>query len=193
MAVTVTTERPVPPLQALPPLLRSHPALAQVLGRSNATLAASHAVRPFVLAGLTHFSGLRPIVVATPTLADAERLVDDLACFLGADTVELFAPWETLPLERVSPDAHTMGARLQVLWRLLGEEPVPGDPGLAIVVAPVRALLQRLGSWRHAAEPAVVRRGQQLEQSELLTHLIERGYRRENQVEHRGEVAVRGG
>jgi transcription-repair coupling factor (superfamily II helicase) len=191
--------------------LRGHPALADVLGRSNATLAASASVQPFVLAGLAHFSELTPIVVVTPTVADAERLVDDLRCFLADDaevadgddgevaekrigrSVELFAPWETLPLERVSPDVHTMGSRLAVLWRLFGDEVVPGDPGLAIVVAPIRSALQRLGPWRHAARPVVVARGQRIEQSELLERLVAHGYRREHQVEHRGEVAVRGG
>jgi len=167
--------------------------MTEIVGRSNATLAASASVRPFVIAGLAHLSELRPIVVATPTLVDAERLVDDLSCFMTDGTVALFAPWETLPLERVSPDVHTMGARLEVLWRLFGDEPVPGYPGLAVVVAPVRALLQRLGPWRHAARPIVVRPGDRLEQSDLLARLIELGYRREHQVEHRGEVAVRGG
>jgi transcription-repair coupling factor (superfamily II helicase) len=201
--VTIEKQPAMSPLHALPPLLRAHPALATVLGRSNATLAASASVQPFVVAGLAHFSELTPILVVTPTVADAERLVDDLSCFLGEGTgdptgslarsVELFAPWETLPLERVSPDVHTMGRRLSVLWRLFGEEPVPSDPGLAIVVAPIRAALQRLGPWRHAARPVVVRRGERIEQGELLARLVSHGYRREHQVEHRGEVAVRGG
>jgi len=200
---TAKTDKGTSPLHALAPLLRGHPALADVLGRSNATLAASAAAQPFVLAGLAHFSELAPILVVTPTVAEAERLVDDLRCFLGDDgdtagepvggSIELFSPWETLPLERVSPDAHTMGARMAVLWRLFGDEPVPGDPGLAVVVAPVRAVLQRLGPWRHAARPVVVRRGERIEQGELLARLVEHGYRREHQVEHRGEVAVRGG
>src|ERR1700728_1034092 len=192
-------------LGILPRLLRGNGALADVLGRSNAPLAASAPVHPFVVAGLAHFSELAPILVITPTLADAERLVDDLGCFLGSapdrDTaaepvgasVELFAPWETLPLDRVSPDVHTMGARLSVLWRLFGDQPVPGDPGLAVVVAPIRAALQRIGPWRHAARPVVVGPGERLEQAELLARLVEHGYRREHQVEHRGEVAVRGG
>jgi len=193
VALTLQTER-AGPLAALPPLLRAHPALADVLGRTNATLAASAATRPFVLAGLTHFSELRPVLVVTPTLADAERLADDLSCFLDHDgAVAVFAPWETLPLERVSPDVHTMGTRLSVLWRLFGDRPVPGDPGLAVVVAPVRAVLQRLGPWRDAAAPVVVRPGERVEQSELLERLVELGYRREHQVEHRGEIAVRGG
>ena len=198
---TVETQRTTSPLHALPPLLRAHPALADVLGRSNATLAASASVQPFVVAALAHFSELAPIVVVTPTVADAERLVDDLRCFLldpsdpgGAlGSIELFAPWETLPLARVSPDVHTMGRRLSVLWRLFGDEPVPSDPALSIVVAPARAVLQRLGPWRHAARPIVVARGDRIEQGDLLRRLIEHGYRREHQVEHRGEVAVRGG
>jgi hypothetical protein len=49
---TVETQPVASPLAALPPLLRAHPALAEVLGRSNATLAASAAVQPFVVAGL---------------------------------------------------------------------------------------------------------------------------------------------
>ncbi|MGH8997476.1 MAG: transcription-repair coupling factor, partial [Acidimicrobiales bacterium] len=180
------------PLRALPPLLRSSPALADVLGRANATLAVSHTVRPFVLAGLTHLSGQRPLLVVTPTVADAEHLVDDLRCFVEEPaSVAFFAPWETLPLERVSPDVHTMGERLAVLWRLFGDG--TDGPDLDIVVAPVRAVLQRLGPWREAARPVVVRTGEPLDQAGLLERLVEMGYRREHQVEHRGEVAVRGG
>ncbi len=190
---TIETDRPSAPLQALAPLLRAHGALGEVLGRANATLAVPASVRAYALAGLSRLSELGPFLVVTPTLADAERLVDDLGCFTDERTVALFAPWETLPLERVSPDLHTMGARLEVLWRLFGEEPLPDDPGLRIVVAPVRSALQRLGPWREAARPLVVRPGERLEQAELLEYLVGRGYRREHQVEHRGEVAVRGG
>src|ERR1039457_4112599 len=79
---TAKTDKGTSPLHALAPLLRGHPALADVLGRSNATLAASAAAQPFVLAGLAHFSELAPILVVTPTVAEAERLVDDPRCFL---------------------------------------------------------------------------------------------------------------
>src|SRR5579872_3639386 len=186
-------DRTLSPLEALAPLLRAHPELGSVLGRTNATLAVPAAARPLVLGGLAHLSGLRPFLVVTPTLADAEHLAEDLRCFLEPGTVEVFAPWETLPLERVSPDVHTMGTRLSVLWRLVGDEVLPGDPGLRVVVAPVRAVLQRLGPVDDAARPLVVSRGARLEQAELLARLVDLGYRREHQVEHRGEFAVRGG
>jgi transcription-repair coupling factor (superfamily II helicase) len=122
-----------------------------------------------------------------PTGAEAERLAGDLREYLGADAVELFPAWETLPFERVSPSLETMGRRLRVLWRLRSEDHAP-----TVVVAPVRALVQRLGPQVEEVEPVVVRPGDHLDRDELVATLVANGYRREYQVEARGEVAVRG-
>jgi transcription-repair coupling factor (superfamily II helicase) len=91
------------PLIDLPSLLRTEPALAQVLGRSRAILAVPDPARALVFAGLSTLSKRRPIVAAMPTTADAERLAHDLSSYLGDDAVALFPAWETLPFERVSP------------------------------------------------------------------------------------------
>jgi transcription-repair coupling factor (superfamily II helicase) len=125
--------------------------------------------------------------VATPTSGDAERLRNDLTAYLGPDAVEEFPAWETLPFERMSPAVETMGRRLRVLWRLRVPERSPN-----VVVAPVRALVQRLGPHVDEVEPVAIARGDVLDASELVDHLVAIGYRREYQVEHRGEVAVRG-
>ena len=61
-----------------------------------------------------------------------------------------------------------------------------------VIVTPVRALLQRLGPLAGLA-PLVIRPGQQVDVGSLLSELVAKGYRREHQVEHRGEFAVRGG
>ena len=127
-------------------------------------------------------------MLAVPTGVEAERLAADLREFLGADAVELFPAWETLPFERVSPAIETMGRRLRVIWRLR----VGGDHLPAVVVAPVRALVQRLGPHVEAVEPVVVKPGAQLDRDELVEQLVTMGYRREYQVEARGELAVRG-
>jgi transcription-repair coupling factor (superfamily II helicase) len=175
------------PLRHLPGLLRDEPALAQVLGRSSATIAVPESARALVTAGLTGLSRRRPIVLAVPTSTEAERLAHDLAAYLGDEAVELFPAWETLPFERVSPGVETMGRRLRTLWRLR-------DPARApeVVVASVRALVQRLGPHVEDTEPVVVRPGHQLDRDDLLAELVTAGYRREEMVEHRGEVAVRG-
>src|ERR687897_217941 len=179
--------RSVAPLHDLTGRLRHEPALAQVLGRASATLAVTEAARALVTAGLTRLTSRRPVVLAVPTSTEAERLAHDLAAYLGDEAVELFPAWETLPFERVSPGVETMGRRTRVLWRLRDPARLP-----AVVVASVRALVQRLGPHAEDAEPVVVRPGQQLDRDELVCDLVAVGYRREDMVEHRGEVAVRG-
>src|SRR5690606_18416838 len=54
------------------------------------------------------------------------------------------------------------------------------------------ALVQRLGPHVEDVEPVVVRPGEQRDRDELVTALVAAGYRREEIVEHRGEIAVRG-
>ena len=174
-------------LHALPPLLRDDDALTSLAGASSGLLAVPEPARPFVVAGLAHLSGRHPIVVATPTGTDAERMAHDLRAFLGDDEVDTFPAWETLPFERVSPSVETMGRRLRTMWRLRHAERMP-----RVLVAPVKALVQRLGPHVEEAEPVLVRPGDRLDPTELVARLVGAGYRREYQVEHRGEVAVRG-
>jgi len=128
----------------------------------------------------------RDPVVAVPTRAEAERLTHDLAQFLPSDEIEEFPAWETLPFERVSPSVETMGRRLRVMWRLRHGQPP------TILVAPARALLQRLGPHVEDVEPVAVRPGDRVDRDAIVEQLVAMGYRREYQVEARGEVAVRG-
>ena len=174
-------------LASLPELLRDDPAVLQVLGRSSAVLAVPEAARAFTVAGLARISRRRPLVVAVPTSGDADRLARDLVAFLGEDAVDVFPAWETLPFERVSPSVETMGRRLRGMWRLRHPDRLP-----QVLVAPVRALVQRLGPHVEDVEPVVVRRGEAVDATALVERLVEAGYRREYQVEHRGELAVRG-
>ncbi len=159
---------------------------AMAVGAS--ALAVPDAAVAYVVSGMARLGERRPLLVVTPTVLDAERLSHDIGAFLGDDTVALFPAWDTLPFERVSPELSTMGRRLRLLWRLRDPARAP-----AVIVAPVRALLQRLGSVEEAAVPIVLSRGGRLDQQELVSRLVALGYRREYQVEHRGELAVRGG
>ena len=189
------------PLAALPGLLAGEAAIAELLGVDDAIVAVPESARSVVLAALAELSTSPTVLVATATAREAEQLVHDLAPFLGSDAVELLPAWETLPFERVSPATETMGRRLRTMWRLRhgstgGSMPQPGS-GLqhrtGVVVAPIRALLQRLGPRVEDAEPVVVRQGSELDPEDLVARLVHAGYRREYQVEARGELAVRGG
>ena len=181
-----TLDRPMR-LDALPPLLRAEPALTQAFGNPNGFIAVPEAARALSIAALAQLSDRRPLVVACPTGTDAGQLYDDLVSYMPDGEVLLFPAWETLPFERVSPSVETMGRRLEVLWRLQSADRQP-----AIVVAGVRALLQRLGPGAAEVQPIRVCPGDVLDPDALLHALIAFGYRREELVEHRGEVAQRG-
>ena len=194
-------------LAAVPRLLRGDPAVGTLLGAADATVAVPESAQAVIVAALAAFSE-RTLLVVTATGLDAERLGDDLACLLAraeegapgpvagalSGAVSVLPAWETLPFERVSPETETMGRRLAVLHALT----TPGGDGVAlpppprVIVAPVRALLQRLAPL-DANAPIVVGRGDQVELDALLHGLVDKGYRREHQVEYRGEFAVRGG
>lgn len=175
-------------LRSLPTLLRNDPALTTVLGTSHTVLTVPEPARAITIAGLTHLSARHPFVVAVPTTGEAERLVHDLAEYLGPDDVELFPAWETLPFERVSPSVEAMGRRLRAVWRLRR----PDEHAVRVVVAPIRALVQRLGPHVGDVEPVTVRPGDRIDPTVLVANLVGAGYLREYQVEHRGEIAVRG-
>ncbi len=182
-----------PPLAELLGVLRHEPALARAAAGEDGTVVVGDAAVPVVVAGLHRFGARRPILVVTPTASDAERVAHDVGAFLPAEQVELFPAWDTLPFERVSPEVATMGQRLRVLWRLAGHPALASWGPPEIVVAPVRAVLQRLGPLDGHTAPLRVAPGDRVDQAELVARLVAMGYRREYQVEHRGELAVRGG
>ncbi len=145
-------------LRSLLPLLRRDDDLSDLAGaRSAVVVAVPEPARAFAVAGLAQVTGRHPIVVAVPTAMDAERLAHDVAAFLGPEEVETFPAWETLPFERVSPGVETMGRRLQAMWRLRHRDAAGRlDRAPRVLVAPVRALLQRLGPHVEEVEPITV-------------------------------------
>ncbi len=173
--------------RSLPRLLGDDPAIGALIERADGLVAIPEPVRAIAVSALAQLSDRHPVVVAVPTTTDAERLAADVAAYLGDEHVDVFPAWETLPFERVSPSVETMGRRLRVMWRLR-------DPLLMprVLVAPVRALVQRLGPHVEDVTPVVVERGGRVDPTELVERLVALGYRREYQVEHRGELALRG-
>jgi transcription-repair coupling factor (superfamily II helicase) len=179
------------PLAGVAALLADEPAVRAASGGSGEAVAVGDAARPLFLAALARSTARRPIVVAVPTANEAERIAHDLRQLLGVDAVEQYPAWETLPFERVSPALETMGRRMRVLWRLRTDGGGAAHEPL-VIVAPIRALVQRLGPHVADVEPVTVSPGGRIDRDEFVARLVELGYRREYQVEARGEVAVRG-
>jgi len=190
--VAPDASRPAGTLAPLLPLLRSDDTFGGLRGLSSGIIAVPEPARAFAVAGIAEAAGRRPTLVAVPTNTEAERLAHDLIAFLGPDEVDVCPAWETLPFERVSPSVETMGRRLRAMWRLRSGAQGHPERLPRVLVAPVRSLLQRLGPHVEDVEPVVVDKGQQVDPHALVARLVGMGYRREYQVEHRGELAVRG-
>ena len=143
---------------------------------------------PLLTAAIASESG-RTILLVTSTYREAEQLTAELGGLLGEDTVAYYPAWETLPHERLSPRADTVGRRLAVLRRLAGGE---GEPP-KVLVAPVRSVLQPQVVGLADMTPVRVRTGAEYELGTLLADLTGAAYNRVDMVERRGEFAVRGG
>src|SRR6266536_699109 len=129
------------PLSGLLHAILPDPALRGVVERAGAPLLELQgpvAARQLVVAALAADAGARrPVLAVTATGREADELTAALEALLGKDKVADFPSWETLPHERLSPRADTVGRRLEVLHRLKTE-----DDGLRVVVATVRSLIQ---------------------------------------------------
>lgn len=142
-------------------------------------------IRPLLIAALSRTRPRDTLLVAAPTGSQARVLYEDLRAYCDA-SVAYFPAWETLPFERVSPGIETMGERMRLVSQVRsGNAP-------QIVVAPVRALLQRLTPAALTFSPIVIQRGSTLDLDTITATLVDWGYVREQLAEHRGEFARRG-
>jgi transcription-repair coupling factor (superfamily II helicase) len=130
----------------------------------------------------------RTLLAVVATGRESEALRAALGCWLpGADVLD-FPSWETLPHERLSPSAETVGARSHALRALAHR----GDRPL-VVVASVRAALQPLAPNLVDNDPVVLAPGRGYDLAELSGRLVDLAYARVDLVTRRGEFAVRGG
>ncbi|MFC7431056.1 MULTISPECIES: transcription-repair coupling factor [unclassified Agrococcus] len=132
----------------------------------------------------------RPLLVVTSTKREADALVAELGAWLQDATVVAFPAWETLPHERLSPSAETVGQR----WRALHDVRTRPAGTPAIVVASARAALQPTPIGLGDTKAIVLQAGQRgVDLADLTRSLVHHAYQRVDMVTRRGEFAVRGG
>src|SRR3954466_12875408 len=171
------------------------PGMARVVGsagRASLAVTAPPPAQPLVAAALAAAkpgAGV-PVLVVTAGERDADQVADLLRCLVPGRRVEAFPAWETLPHERLSPRADTVGRRLAVLRDLTH----PGENGtIDVLVAPVRSVLQPLAPGLGDLVPVELKPGDTAALDDVARALTEAAYSRVDLVEKRGEFAVRGG
>ncbi len=135
------------------------------------------------------------VLVVTATEREAEDLAASTADLLGADAVGHLPSWETLPHERLSPRADTVGRRVALLRRLAHPEAdgAARADRLRVITTATRSLIQPLVPGLGDLEPVILAEGTEIELDALAARLVALAYARVEMVEKRGEFAVRGG
>ncbi len=179
-------------LTALDPVLASRGIIPDADAVNGGEVVGPDAIRPFVVAQLAGTAGSgRTVLAIVATTREAQDLTQSLRGLLPAESVVEFPSWETLPHERLSPRADTVGQRLAVLRRL--RHPDESDGPIRVVVAPVRSVLQPIVAGLGDLEPVAWNVGDEINVEDVLNKLVMAGYVRSELVERRGEFAVRGG
>ncbi|HEY7152229.1 MAG TPA: transcription-repair coupling factor [Solirubrobacterales bacterium] len=145
-------------------------------------------VRPYLLAALAEakegFAG-RPLLVVAADDIGARDLAHDLRAYLGR-RVRYYPSRGTGYVSHVAPPPHLVGLRIAALDALTGREP-------AVVVASAVALAEAVPDTSLRPAGFTLERGEQVDLTEVGELLVDAGYERIDQVEERGQFAIRGG
>jgi transcription-repair coupling factor (superfamily II helicase) len=150
----------------------------------------SAAVQPFLLAALVaaeHGLAGRPALMVTPDDRSARDLARELAAFLAPRAVRYYPSRGTGYESHVAPPPHLVGLRIAALDALTGSERAPAVVASAVALAEaVPDASLRPAGFRLSCDDEV-------DLDSLATRLVACGYERADQVEERGQFAIRGG
>jgi len=161
---------------------------------STIDLVGPSVVYPLVIAQIALEQETGVTLVLTTTGRAADELAADLSAYLPAEGIAVFPSWETLPHERLSPSADTVGKRMAVLRRLA--YPIDANvhtPAIKVLITSVRAALQPVVADLGEQEPVELKVGDQASLTATVIRLVALGYERVDLVDRRGQIAVRGG
>jgi transcription-repair coupling factor (superfamily II helicase) len=158
-------------------------------GRGEVTVRASAMLRPLLLATLLEDDrGLagRPALLVSPDDRSGRDLAADLRAYLAPRRVRFYPSRGTGYASHVTPPPHLVGLRIDALDALGKEED-------AIVVASATALAEAVPDATLRPAGFSISLGEEVELGQVARDLSAAGYERVEQVEERGQFALRGG
>jgi transcription-repair coupling factor (superfamily II helicase) len=158
-------------------------------GGEKVSVRASTMLRPLLLATLLEDDrGLaeRPALLVAADDRSARDLAADLRAYLAPRRVRYYPSRGTGYASHVTPPPHLVGLRIDALDALRSE----GD---AVVVASATALAEAVPDASLRPAGFAISSGEELDLGTVAKDLSGAGYERVEQVEERGQFAVRGG
>ena len=152
---------------------------------------ASPALQPYLIAALAddpEALGGSPVVVVAPDDVGARDLARELSAYLAPRRVNYYPSRGTGYASHVAPPPHLVGLRIAALDALTAAD--ADEP--PVVVASAIALAETVPDASLRPEGAVLAIGEEVDLSLAAEMLAEAGYERVDQVEERGQFAIRG-
>src|ERR687896_1277164 len=145
----------------------------------------SASLRPYLLAALIDSDPARPALVVAGDDRSARDLAADLKAFLAPRPVRFYPARGMRYESHLAPPPHLVGLRIAALDSLLGDEP-------AVLVAAAAALAEKVPDPDLRPHGFAIEKGGLVDLDEVSSQLVACGYERVDQVEDRGQFAVRG-
>ncbi len=177
-------------LRTLLGYLHDDPGGAQ-LARGGGRAFVSASLRPYAIAALADGGGgaPRPVLVVVGDDRAARELAGDLRAWLAPRRVRYYPSRGVTYESHLIPPAHLIGLRVAALDALLAHS--AAEPPVVVVSAV--ALSEKVPDPTLRPRSFTLRRGELLDLEECASELVAAGYERVDQVEERGQFAVRGG
>ena len=179
------------PLRTLLPQFAASPEGSALL-RAGGRAFVSSSIRPYALAALVEEGEPRPTLVVAGDDRQARDLAADLRAWLAPRPVRFYPSRGVTYESHLTPPPHLVGLRVAALDALLR---VGGD-GLAeppVVVVSTVALSEKVPDPELRPRSMTLRVGDLIDLDEVSAELVAAGYERVDQVDDRGQFAVRGG
>src|SRR2546421_267927 len=149
----------------------------------------SASLRPYLLAALLDEDPQRPALVVSGDDRAARDLAADLKAFLAPRLVRFYPARGVRYESPLAPPPHLVGLRVAALEALSSE---PGEEGAAVVVASAGALAEKVPDPELRPQGFAIEKSELLDLEETASRLAACGYERIDQVEERGQFALRG-
>ena len=159
------------------------------LAREGGRAFVSQSLRPYLLSALLERVPDRPAIVVAGDDRAARDLAAGLKAWLEPRTVRYYPSRGVTYESHLTPPPHLVGLRIAALDALLegAEQAAP------VLVVSAVALSEKVPDPALRPHAFTLRTGELLDLDEIAVELVAAGYERVDQVEDRGQFAIRGG
>src|SRR4051812_45559549 len=169
--------------------LEHDPAAAKLADEGGSAFV-SQSLRPFVVAALADQDVRRPALIVVGDDRAARDLALDLKAWLSPRPVRYYPSRGVTYESHLTPPPHLVGLRVAALDALTD---TPEGSEQPVVVISAVALSEKVPDPKLRPHGFVLTVGDLLDLDETAQQLVAAGYERDDQVEERGQFAIRGG